>query len=72
MYYSRCLQDVSLNHLLMKKEKTQTTQISINKNVPQQLTDKDLYGNETTLAVSEEDIQAALEGDEFRVLLILL
>lgn len=50
-----------------KKEKTQTTQISINKNVPQQLTDKDLYGNETTLAVSEEDIQAALEGDEFRV-----
>ena len=41
-----------------KKKKTQTTQISINKNVPQQLTDKDLYGNETTLAVSEEDIQA--------------
>lgn len=64
MYYSRCLQDVPLNLLLMKKEKTQTTQISINKNVPQQLTDKDLYGNETTLAVSEEDIQAALEGDE--------
>ena len=29
-----------------KKKKTQTTQISINKNVPQQLTDKDLYGNE--------------------------
>ena len=25
-----------------KKKKTQTTQISINKNVPQQLTDKDL------------------------------
>lgn len=67
VYYSRCLQDVPLNLLLMKKEKTQTTQISINKNVPQQLTDKDLYGNETTLAVSEEDIQAALEGDEFRV-----
>ena len=50
-----------------KKKKTQTAQSSINKNVPQQLTDKDLYGNETTLAVSEEDIQAALEGDEFRV-----
>ena len=31
------------------------------------LTDKDIFGNETTLAVSEEDIQAALEGDEFRV-----
>lgn len=31
------------------------------------LTDKDLFGNETTLAVSEEDIQAALEGEEFRV-----
>ncbi len=32
-----------------------------------QLTDKDIFGNETTLAVSEEDIQAALEGDGFRV-----
>ncbi|EBZ5771658.1 hypothetical protein EC412_05150 [Salmonella enterica subsp. enterica serovar Redlands] len=33
----------------------------------QQLTDRDIFGNETTLAVSEEDIQAALEEDEFRV-----
>lgn len=33
----------------------------------QQLTDKDIFGNETTLAVSEEDIQAALEEDAFRV-----
>ncbi|MCV4632969.1 hypothetical protein OFB83_30675, partial [Escherichia coli] len=40
---------------------------NFNKNAPQQLTDKDLFGNETTLAVSEEDIQAALDGDEFRV-----
>lgn len=32
-----------------------------------QLTDKDIFGNETTLAVSEEDIQAALETDMFRV-----
>lgn len=32
-----------------------------------QLTDKDIFGNETTLAVSEEDIQAALEGEAFRV-----
>ncbi|MEB4677665.1 hypothetical protein MXL54_23195 [Enterobacteriaceae bacterium G50] len=31
------------------------------------LTDKDIFGNETTLAVSEEDIQAALEGEEFSV-----
>lgn len=33
----------------------------------QQLTDKDIFGNETTLAVSEEDIQAALEGEKFSV-----
>ncbi|MGX5108425.1 hypothetical protein ACWKYD_06425 [Enterobacter cloacae] len=40
----------------------------VGKNVStQQLTDKDIFGNETTLAVSEEDIQAALEEDEFRV-----
>ena len=50
-----------------KKKKAQTTQSNFNKNAPQQLTDKDLFGNETTLAVSEEDIQAALDGDEFRV-----
>ena len=50
-----------------KEEKAQVTQSNINKNTPQQLTDKDLFGNETTLAVSEEDIQAALDGDEFRV-----
>ena len=35
--------------------------------VSSQLTDKDIFGNETTLAVSEEDIQAALEGDELHV-----
>ena len=40
---------------------------NISKSSPTQLTDKDIFGNETTLAVSEEDIQAALEGDEFRV-----
>lgn len=50
-----------------KKKKAPATQSNINKNAPQQLTDKDLFGNETTLAVSEEDIQAALEGDEFHV-----
>lgn len=37
------------------------------KSVSAQLTDKDIFGNEITLAASEEDIQAALEGDEFRV-----
>lgn len=50
-----------------KKKNSPATQSNINKNVPQQLTDKDLFGNETTLAVSEEDIQAALQGEEFRV-----
>ncbi len=73
MYYSRCLQDVSLNLLLMrKKKKLKPHRSNFNKNAPQQLTDKDLFGNETTLAVSEEDIQAALDGDEFRVPLIHL
>lgn len=38
-----------------------------NKSVSAKLTEKDIFGNETTLAVSEEDIQAALEGEEFRV-----
>lgn len=39
----------------------------MSKNSSSQLTDKDLFGNETTLAVSEEDIQAALDGEQFRV-----
>ena len=30
-----------------KKKKAQVTQSNINKNTPQQLTDKDLFGNET-------------------------
>ncbi len=68
MYYSRCLQDVSLNLLLMKRrKKLKPHKVILIKNAPQQLTDKDLFGNETTLAVSEENIQAALDGDEFRV-----
>lgn len=40
---------------------------NITKNASTQLTDKDIFGNETTLAVAEEDIQAALEGEKFRV-----
>lgn len=55
-----------------KKKKTQTTQISINKNVPQQLTDKDLYGNETTLAVSEEVFKLRLKEMSFVCPSILL
>lgn len=39
----------------------------IGKNASAQLTDKDIFGNESTLAISEEDIQAALEEDKFRV-----
>lgn len=40
---------------------------SSTKNASAQLTDKDIFGNETTLSVSEEDIQAALDGEAFRV-----
>jgi hypothetical protein len=50
-----------------KKKDTQRTESSINKNAASQLTDKDIFGNETTLAVSEEDIQAALDDDKFSV-----
>lgn len=32
-----------------------------------QLTDKDVFGNEATLNVSEDDIQSALEGERFSV-----
>ena len=35
-----------------KKKKAQVTQSNINKNTPQQLPDKDLFGNETPLAVT--------------------
>lgn len=68
MCYSRCLQDVPLNLLLMKRrKKLKSHKVILIKIPPLQLTDKDLFGNETTLAVSEEDIQAALDGNEFRV-----
>ncbi|EBX7709184.1 hypothetical protein E1395_19875 [Salmonella enterica subsp. enterica serovar Moero] len=48
-----------------KKKDIPRTESSISKNTASQLTDKDIFGNETTLAVSEEDIQAALEGEKF-------
>ncbi|ESE81358.1 lipoprotein [Salmonella enterica subsp. indica] len=44
-----------------KKKAPLRTESSISKSAASQLTDKDIFGNETTLAVSEEDIQAALE-----------
>ncbi|EAA7888914.1 hypothetical protein MB90_004263 [Salmonella enterica subsp. enterica] len=50
-----------------KKKDISRTESSISKNTASQLTDKDIFGNETTLAVSEEDIQAALEGEKFSV-----
>lgn len=50
-----------------KKTGASSTESSANKNTSALLTDKDVFGNETTLAVSEEDIQAALEGETFRV-----
>ncbi|EHZ3052643.1 hypothetical protein K5O51_002463 [Salmonella enterica subsp. enterica] len=50
-----------------KKRDTQKTEMTISKNTASQLTDKDIFGNETTLAVSEEDIQAALDGEKFSV-----
>ncbi|ENA9696658.1 hypothetical protein ABG299_002184 [Salmonella enterica subsp. enterica] len=50
-----------------KKKDVTRTENGISKNTTSQLTDKDIFGNETTLAVSEEDIQAALEGEKFSV-----
>lgn len=50
-----------------RKKGVPRTESSVSKNVATQLTDKDIFGNETTLAVSEEDIQAALEGEKFSV-----
>lgn len=49
------------------KKSLPRTESGISKNTPNQLTDKDIFGNETTLAVSEEDIQAALDGEKFSV-----
>ena len=50
-----------------KKTSTSGKESTASKNTAFQLTDKDIFGNETTLAVTEEDIQAALEEDEFHV-----
>nr|WP_249415761.1 hypothetical protein [Citrobacter freundii] len=50
-----------------KKTSVPRTEDSISKDATTKLTDKDIFGNETTLAVSEEDIQAALDGGKFSV-----
>lgn len=50
-----------------KKTGLKRADSNFSKNAAIQLTDKDIFGNETTLAVSEEDIQAAINGDKFRV-----
>lgn len=50
-----------------RKKDVPRTESTISKSAASQLTDKDIFGNETTLAVSEEDIQAALEGEKFSV-----
>lgn len=50
-----------------RKTGVSRTESSVSKNVTTQLTDKDIFGNETTLAVSEEDIQVALEGEKLSV-----
>lgn len=50
-----------------KKTGTSTKEDGSTKTASAQLTDKDIFGNETTLAISEEDIQAALDSEPFRV-----
>ena len=51
-----------------KKTGASRSESNASKNaLAQQLTDKDIFGNETTLSVSEEDIQAALDGEKFNV-----
>lgn len=48
-----------------KKKEVSRTENTVSRNSTTELTDKDIFGNETTLAVSEEDIQAALDGEKF-------
>lgn len=50
-----------------KAESSQTKNDGSKNAFMQQLTDKDIFGNEATLSVTEEDIQAALEENDFRV-----
>ncbi|MGK9171616.1 hypothetical protein KXR87_00020 [Yokenella regensburgei] len=50
-----------------RKKSAPETEARKSKNIPLQLTDKDVFGNETTLAVSEEDIQAALDDEKLSV-----
>lgn len=50
-----------------KKTNAHREESTISKDATTQLTDKDIFGNETTLAISEEDIQAALQSEIFSV-----
>lgn len=50
-----------------KKTTSQAESRTLNSTSTPLLEDKDIFGNETTLAVSEDDIQAALAEDNFRV-----
>lgn len=50
-----------------QKKAASRTENTVSRNSTSQLTDKDIFGNETTLAVSEEDIQAAIDGEKFSV-----
>lgn len=50
-----------------KKTNVPHAKSNVSKDTASLLTDKDIFGNETTLAISEDDIQAALEGDVFHV-----
>ncbi|KNC91325.1 hypothetical protein [Trabulsiella odontotermitis] len=50
-----------------KKNGTPRAETRISKATSVQLTDRDVFGSEATLAVSEEDIQDALGGEAFSV-----
>lgn len=50
-----------------KKTTLQAESRTLNSTSTTLLEDKDILGNETTLAISEDDIQAALAEDNFRV-----
>ncbi|MER1977263.1 hypothetical protein [Pseudocitrobacter faecalis] len=58
---------ISKSSIDAKKTGVVSSRYVNNKDSGTYLTDKDIFGNETTLAVSEEDIQAAVEEDVFRV-----
>ncbi|WHP32025.1 hypothetical protein QMG90_03535 [Trabulsiella odontotermitis] len=50
-----------------KKTEAPRTGSHVSKTTTVQLTDRDVFGSEATLAVSEEDIQDALDGENFNI-----